>query len=130
MYKKCIIWIFALATVISNFSGLFICAGYEMNREYIAASLCINRDKPWMHCNGKCYLQRKVKEAEKEENNREVKNALSRLALTFCQAPNILSFKYDEVVDSQNPLISKYNYCYSNTYISQIFRPPKASILI
>lgn len=61
-----------IATIISaNFSRLFIYAGFELNRNYIATKLCENRDKPWMHCNGKCYFIKKIKQAQEREKNDE-----------------------------------------------------------
>ncbi len=34
---------------------------YYANYEYIAAVLCENRDKPYLECNGKCYLEKQLK---------------------------------------------------------------------
>jgi hypothetical protein len=53
--------------VAANFSRLFIYAGFELNRNYIATHLCENTDKPWLHCGGKCYYLKKVKQAEQKE---------------------------------------------------------------
>lgn len=67
-----------ICTIISaNFSRYFVYAGFELNKDYIAAKLCENRDKPVMQCNGKCYLSKKLKQdAEKEKKQeRETKKA-------------------------------------------------------
>ncbi len=55
----------------ANFSRLFIYAGFELNQKYIAAKLCENRDKPWLNCKGRCYLMKKVKQAEEKERSAE-----------------------------------------------------------
>ena len=61
-----------IATLISaNFTRLFIYAGFELNRNYIATKLCENRDKPWLHCDGKCYFMKKIKQAQERERNEE-----------------------------------------------------------
>jgi hypothetical protein len=40
--------------------------GYWLaNRAYIATTLCENRDRPQMRCNGKCYLKKKLAPAKK-----------------------------------------------------------------
>jgi hypothetical protein len=44
-----------------------IVAYYELNKEYIASTLCENKAKPKMQCNGKCYLSKKIKAQEKQE---------------------------------------------------------------
>jgi hypothetical protein len=61
--------IFSLITV--NFSRFFIFAGFELNRNYIATKLCENRNKPWLHCDGKCYFAKKVKQAEDKQASDE-----------------------------------------------------------
>lgn len=35
---------------------------YQLNKEYIAEVLCINREKPELHCNGSCFLKEKLQE--------------------------------------------------------------------
>ena len=61
--------IFSLITV--NFSRFFIFAGFELNRNYIATKLCENRNRPWLHCDGKCYFAKKIKQAEDKQASDE-----------------------------------------------------------
>jgi hypothetical protein len=45
---------------------------YVFNYEYIATELCVNRDRPELHCNGKCYLmQAMAQEAAKERQDKK-----------------------------------------------------------
>lgn len=60
-----------LALISTNLSRFFIYVEFKANQKYIAAALCENRDKPQMHCNGKCYLMKKLKEAEDKEKKQE-----------------------------------------------------------
>jgi hypothetical protein len=64
-------YLLILALVSANFSSLFVYAGFELNKDYIAKNLCINRNKPWLHCNGKCYFMRKINQAREKERNDE-----------------------------------------------------------
>lgn len=64
--------LFALTA--SGFSRFFVYAGFELNQKYIATVLCENKDKPQMHCNGKCYLAKKLKQAEEKEKRQEENN--------------------------------------------------------
>lgn len=42
-------------------------AGYYFaNKDYIAKVLCINRENTSMHCDGKCYLKKKMQDAGEE----------------------------------------------------------------
>ena len=55
-----------------TFSQCLILLDYQINRNYIAANLCENRDKPAMKCEGKCYLCKRLKnEKKKDQDNPE-----------------------------------------------------------
>ncbi len=69
MFRSLIAFSLIFMILTANFSRFFIYAGFELNKNYIASELCENRDKPMMHCNGKCYLMKKLKQAEEKEKN-------------------------------------------------------------
>lgn len=54
-----------------NLSGCFVFAGFEMNKSYIASTLCENRNRPELRCGGKCYLMRKLRQAQEKEQKQE-----------------------------------------------------------
>ncbi len=67
-----------------SFSTLTLIAGFELNRSYIAHNLCINRDNPSMHCNGKCFLEKELHQNQ-ERKNQGSENVGNRLILPlFC----------------------------------------------
>jgi len=43
--------------------GLILCQ-FLANRSRIAATLCVNRDRPFTHCQGKCQLVKKMNASE------------------------------------------------------------------
>src|ERR1700733_15629945 len=71
MLKRLTALLLLLTLISSNLSLFMVYAGFEMNHKYIAENICINRDKPWLHCNGKCYFMRKVKQEQEKEKNEE-----------------------------------------------------------
>ncbi len=71
MMRRFTAYILIAALVSANFSRLFVYAGFELNRNYIASHLCENKDKPWLRCDGKCYFIKKVKQTEEKEKNDE-----------------------------------------------------------
>jgi hypothetical protein len=65
-----LIAILLLASFVTvNFSKLIIWANYEINKAEITQKYCINKDKPGMHCCGKCLLKRKLAEEEARQNS-------------------------------------------------------------
>lgn len=67
-------------------------AGFELNQKYIASTLCENRDKPWMHCNGRCYLMKKIKLAEDKEKNEERQIQKNLIQQVFFTTINKITF--------------------------------------
>lgn len=41
---------------------------FYSNQKRIADKYCINKNKPKLHCNGKCYLSKKLKQVNQTEN--------------------------------------------------------------
>lgn len=79
-------------TLSANLSRLYVFAGFELNKAVIANTLCENRNKPWLHCNGKCYLIKKIRQAEEKEKNEERQTGKSLFQEAFCNNALILFF--------------------------------------
>jgi hypothetical protein len=115
-----------LSLVTANFSRYMVYAGFELNKNYIAANLCENRDKPWLHCNGKCYFMKKIKQAEDNDKKQTAKDNLTRLEVSFFQEPYDLTFLQAVNLNAIQVSYPAYSYLYSSQYINSIFRPPKS----
>lgn len=66
MFKQLISILFLTGLLFQFLSRYLILVDYSLNKTYIAQNLCENKNKPSMHCNGKCYLNKKLKEEEKQ----------------------------------------------------------------
>lgn len=71
MLQRLTAYLLIVSLVSANFSRFFVYAGFELNRNYIATKLCENRNKPQLHCNGKCYFMKKLKQAEDKQNTED-----------------------------------------------------------
>jgi hypothetical protein len=98
MLKRLTAIFLLVALISSNFSRFLVYAGFELNHKYIAENLCVNKSRPWMHCNGHCYFMRKIKEAQENEKKQERENQKSRYqdALPVSLQVSILAFKMQE----------------------------------
>lgn len=70
-----------------TFSNAIIMADYYVNTKVFAQN-CENKDKPWMHCNGKCQVRKKIqqedrKDQENPERRAENKNELVLSSKSF-----------------------------------------------
>lgn len=77
-----------------------ILAWYFWNKAEITAKHCINKARPALKCDGKCYLAVKLKKAEKPAEAPSVPNATARednrlsFAQIFILEPVGLDFRY------------------------------------
>ncbi|PSL45626.1 hypothetical protein CLV51_104332 [Chitinophaga niastensis] len=53
----------------------FVMLDFYLNQQYIAANLCENRNKPEMHCNGKCHLKKQLNEEDKKNQENPERRA-------------------------------------------------------
>jgi hypothetical protein len=42
---------------------------FHIHKKYIASELCENRNRPMLHCDGKCVLSQKLKAQEKQQED-------------------------------------------------------------
>lgn len=66
--RTVLLYIWLVTTILPTFSQWGTIAYYNVNKEYITRVLCQNRDKPQLHCNGKCYLAKKLKEQQQKQD--------------------------------------------------------------
>jgi len=92
MLKRITVVLLIVSLIGSNFSRFFIYAGFELNQKYIAENLCVNKDKPWLHCNGKCYFMRKIKQAEEKEKADDAQSQKNLFQEAFIIKPAIIKF--------------------------------------
>jgi hypothetical protein len=92
MFQRGIIILLIFCTLAANFTRLFVFAGFEMNQKYIASTLCENRDKPQLHCNGRCYLMKKIRLAEDKEKSEEQQTQKNLIQQVFCPSVNKINF--------------------------------------
>ena len=65
--KRALAILLTLSIVAQGMVNLGLCAYYQINKKEIAEKLCVNKDNPTLHCNGKCYLGKQLKKAEENE---------------------------------------------------------------
>lgn len=84
--KLVIVYSLLIATLLPTVSPWGTIAYYHLNRDYIARVLCENRDKPELHCDGKCFLAKKLK-IEQARQDRETTERVQHLPVLqlFCQ---------------------------------------------
>jgi len=103
-------------------------AYWKINQNYIIENFCVNKDKPKMHCNGKCHLS---KQLEKVDETKQDKSKFPTEIFKFKYVDNFI-FK-DFQISYKNNYYSKnkLKFCFpksfslSNGYLKEIYQPPE-----
>lgn len=105
-----------------------VCLDYQIRKDYIAKALCVNRDKPKLNCNGKCYLAKKLAEAEKQQQRQAEQDYMSSLIYQVMDTETRYSFCPPSLSSREN-LIATFPY--KSAFLGRlvpesIFHPPLA----
>jgi len=110
-----------VALLSANFSRLFVYAGFELNKKYIATQLCENRDKPLLHCDGKCYFMKKVKQAQEKDKSNERETQKSLFQEVFVKSSSSIKF-FSQVVST---VFTPYQVLKATPFSGVVFHPPQ-----
>lgn len=105
---------------------LSIVAWFEINQEYIAATLCENKNKPELVCCGKCVLTKKLKKADdleqKSQNSQPTKEERTAMVMFILPEQTILPSAFiEQITIVQNPGIASH---FGIEVQRSIFHPP------
>lgn len=110
-----------MGLLLQTFSKGLVLAEFMLNKEYIATVLCINRDKPKLHCDGQCVLMKRMaKETKQEQQGNAVKDkyevVISEVVPQFSITPAL----------SAEVLYSVYAPALPADPLHAVFHPPRA----
>ncbi len=98
---------------------------YTINYDYITKTLCVNKAKPQMHCNGKCHLMKELAKASESEKpiSSDKKHLLQESEILFFEAIKTyesLGFIATHSIKGTTHYSDLYSYLKS----SAVFHPP------
>ncbi|MEI2710936.1 MAG: hypothetical protein V9E96_18255 [Chitinophagaceae bacterium] len=104
--------------------SMFVSIFYA-NQQSLTEKYCINKSKPKLHCNGKCYLQKKLNKLNQTDTKENKNHELINITLKF--DPFVLFEKAK--VATNSTLVSNEFQLYTSQhkpfmYCSSIFHPP------
>jgi hypothetical protein len=112
-----------LSLFAQTFNRGFILLQYQLNKSYIVAHLCENRNRPEMKCEGRCYLCKKLKkENKKDDQYPERKIGNSEEGFTFQESFSFVK-KYRLSSSLRYPGFSE---SLATIYLDRFFHPPQS----
>ncbi|UTA66347.1 hypothetical protein [Emticicia sp. 21SJ11W-3] len=97
---------------------------YEFNKEYIIKNYCINKNRPEMHCDGKCYLAKKLKAAEQNEDNQSKIQVFKLMIEVYQQACASFS-PLTTITPSHTLACFVYSNVYHYKFLFSMLKPPR-----
>lgn len=66
-FRRTLAFLLLLVFLTQTFSRYLLVADYYVNTSAFIEN-CINKDRPWMHCNGRCQLCKKLNQQDSPED--------------------------------------------------------------
>ncbi len=99
---------------------------FEIRREFIVANLCENKNRPQLHCDGKCYLAKRIASLDEQEKRQAEKTYMSRLIDQVMDQRADFSFAQQPVLAELLPcaVFSLASSFTPRIAVDDIFHPP------
>ncbi len=122
--RTAILYIWLFTTILPTFSQWGTIAYYKVNKEYITRVLCQNRDKPQLHCDGKCYLAKKLKE-QQQKQDQQTSDRVESIPMLQLFASPIASFDFSLArIVTRDQLAFSYHLATYQAPLSILVPPP------
>jgi len=96
---------------------------YQLDQKSITKEHCINKSRPKLNCNGKCYLAKQLKKIELEESKNTTRDKHNPFAQKV-ESQFISTFKIDQIYSCE--FISKNeksNFIFKDSILFSINKP-------
>jgi len=114
--------IFILVICIQSFASWIIIAEYAINKDYITRNLCVNKERPKLHCNGKCQLAKKLASEENQNSSDSSNHAkISVDLICFQQAFPVNIISQETNLDES---FASYKHSLGILLSTAVFHPP------
>lgn len=99
---------------------------YMINYDYIADELCVNRDKPELNCNGRCYLMQALADEASKKKDAEERGSKNNFQLNITYFfSDTLDFEFVFMTTaSKEKTQDRYKPGFSNYLKNKLIKPP------
>jgi hypothetical protein len=83
--KSVFAYLLSALVLLQTFSRELLVVDFTLNQATITARFCVNKARPMLHCDGKCYFAKQLKKQEERENKapNPLKERLEMLPAAF-----------------------------------------------
>ncbi len=109
--------------MVRPFTQAYYLIDYQFRKDFIAKALCVNKQKPQLNCNGKCYLAKRLKATEEQESKAQhnIFDKYEVPAMICEEVANLhfYSWRFDYI-----SALDTYSNHYSGLFFLHVFHPP------
>jgi hypothetical protein len=110
--------------IVRMLSSPLVYLDYSLRKDYIAKNLCQNRNRPSMHCNGKCYLSKQLAKAAEQKEAQQKNTIVSSIIDLYCQIGKLTSIpKFDYFFTKYLIIFSYLYFIYKASFQKSSNRP-------
>jgi hypothetical protein len=109
--------------MVRPFTQVYYLIDYQLRKDFIAKVLCINKQKPQLNCNGKCFLAKRLKTAEEQESKTQ-HNIFNKYEVPTLICQEISNPHFQSVSFTHSSASDTYSNHFSGFFTLHIFRPP------
>jgi hypothetical protein len=104
---------------------------FKANQSFIAKELCINKDRPEMHCNGKCFLMTKMREVHRQGHDNFVNGLEDLLSKDLVYVFQVFKLKLSPLVVLATQARQQFFYTWPATLLHALalIKPPAHSLV-
>jgi hypothetical protein len=113
----------ALLILAKSFVVPVIYLDYELNKQFIINNYCVNKSRPQLHCDEKCYLAKKL-QAEEQKEQESQRNAFIKAEITTAYCESIAQFKIPNYFIQKSFVNFDYQNLYAHLLATGVFHPP------
>jgi hypothetical protein len=120
--KSVFAYLLAALVLLQTFSRELLVVDFTLNQAAITARFCVNKARPALHCDGKCYFAKKLKQQEERESKSAgpLKERLEMLPAAFGGWQPQAARPAERAVERYAALVPG---CYTAP-LGAVFRPP------
>lgn len=105
---------------------LGVMAWYNLNKDYIANTLCVNRSKPESKCNGRCQLNKQLSKTSENQDHsgQQIPSKSQKIEVTdllLFEGINLVLHFNEDLHNQPTPTVP---HLVDYTPISSVFHPP------
>lgn len=114
----------AFIILLQAFNKTWIVVSFKVNQDYIAKVLCINKNKPEKHCNGKCVLMQRIKASEEQEQKEMPQKQKEQKDVLYCLDNLNWQVVFPQEIVNKVERVFSYQTPFTSAFVQGIFRPP------